>query len=103
MANSACLPSVYIKELDGKHIVNIVSGAQHSLAIDDTGVVYVWGYNGYCRLGLGNQVDVLKPKAVPQFTGATAGAKIVAGPSSSAVVDKQGMYWLAGKWKNSGD
>lgn len=29
-------------------------------------VVYVWGYNGYCRLGLGNQVDVLKPKVVPQ-------------------------------------
>lgn len=28
--------------------------------------VYVWGYNGYCRLGLGNQVDVLTPKVVPQ-------------------------------------
>lgn len=28
--------------------------------------MYVWGYNGYCRLGLGNQVDVLKPKPVPQ-------------------------------------
>lgn len=31
-------------------------------------VVYVWGYNGYCRLGLGNQVDILKPKAVPQVS-----------------------------------
>lgn len=29
-------------------------------------LVYVWGYNGYCRLGLGNQQDVLTPKAVPQ-------------------------------------
>jgi len=29
-------------------------------------LVYVWGYNGYCRLGLGNQVDILKPKVVPQ-------------------------------------
>jgi len=29
-------------------------------------IVYVWGYNGYCRLGLGNQQDVLIPKAVPQ-------------------------------------
>ena len=26
----------------------------------------MWGYNGYCRLGLGNQVDILKPKVVPQ-------------------------------------
>lgn len=29
-------------------------------------IVYVWGYNGYCRLGLGNQQDVLIPKMVPQ-------------------------------------
>jgi alpha-tubulin suppressor-like RCC1 family protein len=57
---------VYIRELDGKEIVQIASGQQHSLALDSTGVVYVWGYNGYCRLGLGNQVDILKPKAVPQ-------------------------------------
>ena len=29
-------------------------------------LVYVWGYNGYCRLGLGNQKDVLIPQIVPQ-------------------------------------
>lgn len=76
--------TVYVRELDGKNIVQIASGPQHSLAVDDTGydpffshlqvflnhalqsVVYVWGYNGYCRLGLGNQVDALKPKVVPQ-------------------------------------
>ncbi|KAF8194680.1 regulator of chromosome condensation 1/beta-lactamase-inhibitor protein II [Pholiota molesta] len=86
---------VYIRELDGKNIVDIASGQQHSLALDDTGVVYVWGYNGYCRLGLGNQ-----------FAGpneATMASGIVAGPSSSVVIDKQGMYWMAGKWKNSGE
>ncbi|KAF9563560.1 RCC1/BLIP-II [Agrocybe pediades] len=97
---------VYIKELDGKEITRIVSGPQHSLALDSSGVVYVWGYNGYCRLGLGNQVDALKPKPVPQFAGPnenTMGLDIVAGPSSSVVVDKQKMYWMAGKWKNSGE
>ncbi|KAF9483052.1 RCC1/BLIP-II [Pholiota conissans] len=97
---------IYIKELDGKNIVDIASGQQHSLALDDAGVVYVWGYNGYCRLGLGNQVDALKPKIVPQFAGpneATMASGIVAGPSSSVVIDKQGMYWMAGKWKNSGE
>ena len=76
----------------------------------------MWGYNGYCRLGLGNQVDILKPKVVPQvnqnflsyctyvivlqFAGpneATMGAAIAAGPSNSVVIDKQGMYWMAGK------
>lgn len=97
---------VYLKELDGKHIVDIASGQQHSLALDSAGLVYVWGYNGYCRLGLGNQVDSLKPKVVPQFAGpneATMGAAIAAGPSNSVVIDKQGMYWMAGKWKNSGE
>ncbi|KAJ3517000.1 hypothetical protein NLJ89_g772 [Agrocybe chaxingu] len=97
---------VYVKELDGKKIVQIASGQQHSVALDDTGLVYVWGYNGYCRLGLGNQVDALKPKVVPQFAGpneATMAAGIAAGPSNSVVIDKQGMYWMAGKWKNSGE
>ncbi|KIK55454.1 hypothetical protein GYMLUDRAFT_76531 [Collybiopsis luxurians FD-317 M1] len=96
----------YIKELDGKKIVQISSGQQHSAAIDDEGLVYVWGYNGYCRLGLGNQVDVLKPKTVPQFTGpnnATMGSAVVCGPSNTVVIDRQGMYWMAGKWKNSGE
>lgn len=63
-------------------------------------LVYVWGYNGYCRLGLGNQVDVLRPKVVPQFAGPnepTMGRAIAAGPTNSIVVDKQGMFWMAGK------
>ena len=30
---------VYLKELDGKRIVDIVSGQQHSLALDSTGFV----------------------------------------------------------------
>ncbi|KAF5316310.1 hypothetical protein D9619_006834 [Psilocybe cf. subviscida] len=91
---------VYVRELDGKKIVDIASGQQHTIAIDEAGVIYVWGYNGYCRLGLGNQVDVLKPKVVPQFSGpndnSTASA-IASGPTSSVVVDKQGMFYIAGK------
>ena len=60
-----------------------------------------------------------------QFTGPneiTMGAHIIAGPSNSVVIDKQSMYWMAGKvnylrspnpsyahsppssqWKNTGD
>ncbi|EAU90663.2 hypothetical protein CC1G_03932 [Coprinopsis cinerea okayama7 len=97
---------VFVKELKDKKVVKISSGQQHSLAIDDAGTVYGWGFNGYCRLGLGNQVDALKPKVIPQFAGpeeATMGADIAAGPTSSIVIDKQGMFWMAGKWKNSGE
>jgi hypothetical protein len=49
---------------------------------------------------------MLIPKVVPNFAGpnvVTMGAIVAAGPSNSVVVDKQGMYWMAGKWKNSGE
>jgi len=97
---------ILVKGLEGKKITQIACGQQHSIALDSEGVVYVWGYNGYCRLGLGNQQDVLIPKPVPQFAGPnelTMGTEVVAGPSNSVVIDKQGMFWMAGKWKMTGD
>ena len=122
---------VLVKGLAERKIVQIACGPQHAIALDSDGCVlrssirsdrisflsinvepwlnsrvFVWGYNGYCRLGLGNQVDALVPKQVPQFAGPneiTMGAHVVAGPSNSVVVDKQGMYWMAGKWKTTGD
>ncbi|KAG1881884.1 regulator of chromosome condensation 1/beta-lactamase-inhibitor protein II, partial [Suillus tomentosus] len=51
--------------LDEKTIIDIACRPQHSVALDSQGLVYVWGYNGYCQLGLGNQQDVLIPKVVP--------------------------------------
>ncbi|KAK0227625.1 hypothetical protein IW262DRAFT_546158 [Armillaria fumosa] len=51
-------------------------------------MIHVWDYNRYCRLGLCNQVDALRPKQVPQFTGANAGILVAAGPSNSVVVDR---------------
>lgn len=49
---------------------------------------------------------MLKPKVVPQFSGpnkASMGSAVVCGPSNTVVIDRQGMYWMAGKWKNSGE
>ncbi|KAI0825648.1 RCC1/BLIP-II [Irpex lacteus] len=97
-----------VKGLDGKKIVQIACGQQHSVALDDEGVVYVWGCNGYGRLGLGTglQNDVLVPKVMPNFAGpnkATMGQEISAGPTNTVVIDRQNMYWMAGKWKTTGD
>ncbi|KAI8985752.1 regulator of chromosome condensation 1/beta-lactamase-inhibitor protein II [Trametes punicea] len=97
---------ILVKGLADRKIVQIACGQQHALALDSEGHVFGWGYNGYCRLGLGNQQDALVPKMIPQFAGPneiTMGAQVVAGPSNSVVIDKQGMYWMAGKWKNTGD
>ena len=57
--------TVSVKALDGKHMTQIACGPQHSIALDSEGIVYVWGYNGYCRLGLGHQKDILFPTPVP--------------------------------------
>ncbi|EKC99494.1 hypothetical protein A1Q2_06226 [Trichosporon asahii var. asahii CBS 8904] len=53
---------------EGKKIAQISSGNQHSLALDEDGNVYAWGYAGYARLGLGDQKDQLVPTLVPQFS-----------------------------------
>ncbi|KAJ7065206.1 regulator of chromosome condensation 1/beta-lactamase-inhibitor protein II, partial [Mycena amicta] len=95
-------------EVDGfdNKIIQISAGQQHCIALDATGLVYVWGYGGYCRLGLGTQADELRPKLVPNFAGNNdllKAAFVCAGPSSSVVVDRQGMYWMTGKWKNTGE
>ncbi|PWN41029.1 RCC1/BLIP-II [Ceraceosorus guamensis] len=92
--------------LADKKIVDVQCGQQHSLALDADGYVYVWGFGGYGRLGLGMQADQLSPTLVPQFArdNAVLRAKaIYAGPSCSAILDRQHMYYLAGKWKTSGE
>ena len=62
------LPLVLVKSLETKRITQISCGQQHAIAMDDDGFVYVWGFNGYCRLGLGDQKDALIPKVVPHVS-----------------------------------
>lgn len=41
-----------------------------------------------------------------QFAGAldiTKGHMIAAGPTNSVVIDRRGMYWMAGKFRTTGD
>ncbi|KAF9256810.1 RCC1/BLIP-II [Marasmius fiardii PR-910] len=101
-----------VRSLQSTNITSIACGNQHTIALSADGFVYVWGYNGYCRLGLGNQVDVLRPKLVEQFIKERKGSdeqqtgtarSVAAGPATSAVIDKQGMFWLAGRWKQTGE
>ena len=55
-----------VQGLKDKKIVQIASGNQHSLAMDDDGYVYAWGFAGYSRLGLQDtkdrQVSLYRPK-----------------------------------------
>ncbi|KAG8808766.1 hypothetical protein FRC17_003791, partial [Serendipita sp. 399] len=78
-----------VKGLADRKIVQIASGLQHSLVLDSEG-----------QVRRGDQKDVLIPKLVPTFSSereAQRAAAVCAGPTASAVIDRGGMFWLAGK------
>ncbi|GAA5865477.1 hypothetical protein JCM8547_001258 [Rhodosporidiobolus lusitaniae] len=92
--------------LEGKKIVQITSGQQHNIAMDNEGYCYAWGFGGLGRLGIGAQMDALVPVQIPQFAGAnplTRCKKISAGSHCTLFIDRQDMVLLCGKWKTSGD
>lgn len=97
---------ILVKGLADKFITAISCGQQHSIALDDQGFCYVWGFGGYGRLGLGNANDQLTPALVPRFARENVhsrAAAVYAGPTSTAVLDNSRAFFLAGKWKSSGD
>ncbi|BGP12669.1 hypothetical protein JCM10213_008806 [Rhodosporidiobolus nylandii] len=93
-------------ELEGRKIVQITSGQQHNVALDEDGYCFAWGFGGLGRLGTGVQQDALLPVQIPQFAGAnplTRCKKITAGGTNTLFIDGQDMVLLCGKWKTSGD
>lgn len=97
---------ILVKGVADKKIVQISCGQQHSIVLDADGFAYVWGFGGYGRLGLGNANDSMTPALVPQFARESINARassVHAGPTSSCVIDNSRSFWLAGKWKTSGD
>lgn len=97
---------ILVRALSDKKIVKISCGQQHSVTLDDDGYCYVWGFGGYGRLGIGTADDQLLPVLVPQFSRMnpiTRAKDIVAGPTSTVIIDRQRILWLTGKWKTSGD
>nr|XP_031861731.1 uncharacterized protein CI109_002963 [Kwoniella shandongensis]KAA5528803.1 hypothetical protein CI109_002963 [Kwoniella shandongensis] len=100
------VPPRLVQNLEKNKIVQIASGNQHSLAMDEDGYVFAWGFAGYSRLGLQDQNNRLVPTLVPHFAGnnvLTRAHSILCGPTNSIVIDRQKMLQMAGKWKVTGD
>jgi alpha-tubulin suppressor-like RCC1 family protein len=92
--------------LQGKKITQIASGNNHSLALDADGYVYAWGHAGYSRLGLDDTKDRLVPTLVAKFAGKLPRDRakaIYCGMTSSVIIEQTGRFFMAGKWKISGD
>ena len=67
--------------MSNKTIIEIASGARHSLAIDSSGKVYAWGYNGSGQLGNNSTVNALTPVAVQA-------------PADKNIIQVSGSGWL---------
>ena len=67
--------------MNNKTIIEIASGARHSLAIDSSGKVYAWGHNGSGQLGNNSTVNALTPVAVQA-------------PADKNIIQVSGSGWL---------
>jgi alpha-tubulin suppressor-like RCC1 family protein len=46
-------------------VVQVVSGFEHTLALQDNGSVYCWGMGSYGVLGLGGDSNIHEPTIIP--------------------------------------
>ena len=84
--------------LEGKEIVSVSAGRQHSLALDSDGNIYAWGYNSYGQLGDGTTTDRHSPIQVSE--GSILEGKditsVSAGASYSLALDSDGSVYAWG-------
>jgi hypothetical protein len=74
--------------------------------LTDDGYIFSWGSGAVGRLGHGEQKDELYPRVIDSFTQSNPvlrAAKIACGGTNSMAIDGQGMLYLWGKFKNTGD
>ena len=90
--------------MDGKKIIQIHAGYEHSLALASDGTVYTWGRNNYGQLGKNDATDAHIPAAVRTLGTPMAGKIIVqlaAGNSQSIALASDGTVYTWG-WNQHG-
>eukprot|EP00727_Mastigamoeba_balamuthi_P006089 m51a1_g21 hypothetical protein (727) ;mRNA; r:92099-95163 len=75
----------------------MVSGANHNIALIDSGELVVWGFNRYGQLGVGTTVNQTEPLPVSFFCKTDSSAQTIAcGAHHSAVVTTSGDLFVFG-------
>ena len=87
------------KIAEGTKFTTVSAGVDHSLAIDNLGQLWVWGYNGYSQLGDGTYKQKNTPTKIKKGTKFTT---ISAGSNHSLAIDNSGQLWAWG-WNESGE
>jgi hypothetical protein len=86
-ASSGTLVEVNFPGLSTK-IVSVAAGADHNLAVDENGGVWVWGRNSYGQLGKGTRATAERTPS--NLAGVTA-RSVAAGFSHSLILETSGM------------
>ena len=77
-------------------IVSIAVGREHSLALDDKGVVWSWGRNNNGQLGIGNRVNKTTPIKTDLSKIDNAIIQLAAGDYHTLALDAEGNLWSWG-------
>ncbi|WP_309544719.1 VWD domain-containing protein [Alkalilimnicola ehrlichii] len=89
--------AVDLSPLGEARVVSTTGGYMHSLALDDQGRLWAWGYNSRGQLGDGTQEDRSIPVAVDLSPlGAARVVTMAAGESYSMALDDHGRVWVWG-------
>ena len=89
-----------VEALRGVRIVQVSCGDHHTLALDDAGVVYAWGWGKHGILGHGDEENARLPKRIEALKGIRC-VSIEAGWSHSAVLTDDGKVYTWG-WDLNG-
>jgi len=80
-------------------IVDVICGANHNIAFDSDGNVYVWGFNSTGQLGLGDAVNKTLPTLNPGLTGLSI-VDLQCGDNHSVAVTSDGEVYVWGSNSN---
>lgn len=92
-----------VTALQGKQVVSVACGAEHSVCCTNEGEVYAWGWGRYGNIGDGECSDRSLPVRVMGLEGVKV-VSVACGWRHSAAVDDQGrlFVWGWGRWGQLG-
>ena len=86
---------VFFFKSNERRIKFVACGSDHTLSIDDNGVIYSWGLGNYGNLGHGNTKEQLKPKLIEQLKD-TSVTFCAAGSKHSMAISHNGTVYTWG-------
>jgi len=95
----AALGPQFVAALEGKPILRITAGANHSAAVAGTGALFTWGEGATGQLGVGRVSSAPRPQLVASTDGSGTlppVADVAAGWGHTLILAQDGSVWATG-------